>query len=125
MLAHSISCAKRSGLFDRIIVSTDDEEISQVAQKYGAEVPFERPADLSDDYTGTTEVVAHAINWLLDRDLSVSQVCCIYATAPFIDPEDIKQALTVLQSGDWQYVFSATTFASPVLRSFTKNAKNG
>ena len=125
MIAHSIDCAIRSGLFDRIIVSTDDEEISQIAQKFGAEVPFERPAALSDDYTGTTEVVAHAINWLLSHKITVSEVCCIYATAPFVDPEDIRQALTVLQSGDWRYVFSATTFASPVLRSFTKNPEGG
>ncbi len=125
MIAHSIGCAKRSGLFDRIIVSTDNDEISHIAQKYGAEVPFERPADLSDDYTGTTAVVAHAINWLEDSNLPVSEVCCIYATAPFVEAEDMRRALEVLQTGGWQYVFSATTFSAPVLRSFTKNEQNG
>lgn len=123
MIAYSIGAALQSGIFDRIIVSTDDEEIASVARGCGAEVPFLRPTELSDDQTGTTEVVAHAIEWLsADGKCDLSSVCCIYATAPFIRPADIRRGLEVLESADWQFVFSATNFASPIFRSFRKNA---
>jgi pseudaminic acid cytidylyltransferase len=125
MIAHSIDCALRSGLFERVIVSTDDAEIDEVAQQYGAEVPFRRPPELSDDHTGTTEVIAHAIDWLQSQRVVLSAVCCIYATAPFIRPADLKHGLTILEAGDWQYVFSATTFAFPIFRSFQKNVQGG
>ena len=85
MIAWSIEAAQRTGLFDRIVVSTDDEEIASIARKYGADVPFVRPAELSDDYTGTAPVIAHAIEWHLKRDLDLIEVCCIYATAPFFE----------------------------------------
>lgn len=122
MIAHSIECARQSGLFDRVIVSTDDDEISRVAQRYGAEVPFLRPKELSDDHTGTTEVVAHSVNWLQDQGAKLSAVCCIYATAPFMRQGDLRQGLAVLEAGNWQYVFSSTTFAFPIFRSFQANA---
>jgi pseudaminic acid cytidylyltransferase len=126
MIAYSIGVAAKSGIFDRVIVSTDDEEIASVAKEYGAEVPFLRPAELSDDRTGTTEVVAHAIEWLsADGMCDLSSACCIYATAPFIRPEDIRRGLEVLESANWQYVFSATSFASPIFRSFQKRASGG
>jgi N-acylneuraminate cytidylyltransferase len=123
MIAHSVNCALQSGLFERVIVSTDDEEISRVARACGAEVPFLRPKELSDDHTGTTEVIAHAIHWLQQTGADLSAVCCIYATAPFIRQEDLKQGLAILESGNWQYVFSAATFAFPIFRSFQKNAE--
>lgn len=125
MIAHSINCALQSGLFERVIVSTDDEEISRVARDSGAEVPFLRPPELSDDHAGTTEVVAHAINFLQDCGEKLSAVCCIYATAPFLRQEDIKQGLKVLESGDWQYVFAATNFAFPIFRSLRKKPEGG
>ena len=68
MIAWSIEAAQRTGLFDRIVVSTDDEEIASIARKYGADVPFVRPAELSDDHTGTAPVIAHAIEWHLKQD---------------------------------------------------------
>ena len=125
MIAHSIDCARQSGLFERLIVSTDDEEIAQVARQFGAEVPFLRPEELSDDHTGTTEVIAHAIEYLQSQGATLSGVCCIYATAPFIRQEDLKEGLAVLEAGNWKYVFSATTFAFPIFRSFRKNAEGG
>lgn len=123
MIAHSISRALQSGLFERVIVSTDDEEISRVARDFGAEVPLLRPKELSDDHTGTTEVVAHMVDWLQSRGAELSAVCCIYATAPFIRQEDLERGLAILQAGNWQYVFSATTFAFPIFRSFQTNAE--
>lgn len=122
MIAHSIDAALRSQLFDRVIVSTDDGEIARVATDCGAEVPFMRPAHLSDDKAGTTEVVAHAVGWLESQGLKeISAICCIYATAPFMTLADLRQGLALLEAGGWQYVFSATTFAAPVFRSFQKD----
>lgn len=126
MIGHVIDTARESNLFERVIVSTEDDEISRIASEFGAEVPYQRPAELSDDYTGTTEVVAHAVNWLQVHDgRNLSAVCCIYATAVFIHPDDLAKGLTILESGDWQYVFSATTFASPISRSFYENDEGG
>ena len=93
MIAHSIQCALQSGLFDRVIVSTDDDEIAEVALQYGAEVPFHRPPELSDDHAGTTEVIAHAVRWLVEQGAAPTAVCCIYATAPFIRSSDLAAAL--------------------------------
>ncbi|MFC1831314.1 pseudaminic acid cytidylyltransferase [Thermodesulfobacteriota bacterium] len=124
MIAWSIKVAIKSGLFDRIIVSTDDMEIANVAEQCGAEVPFTRPAHLADDYTGTTEVIGHAINWLHSQNLSTEAVCCIYATAPFIQTDDLNRAFDEFKTGHWNYVFPATEFSAPVFRSF-KQDKNG
>jgi len=126
MIAYSIAAARQSGLFDRVIVSTDDREIADVADHLGAEAPFLRPQELSDDRTGTTEVVAHAIEWLHADGISeLSAVCCIYATAPFVSQEDIKRGLGMLESGNWQYVFAATPYAAPIFRSFRKDSSGG
>ena len=125
MIAHSIHCALGSGLFDRVIVSTDDSEISRVAREFGAEVPFVRPKELSDDHTSTNAVISHGVKWLQSQGANLSAVCCIYATAPFIHEEDLKRGLETLEAGDWQYVFSATSFAYPIFRSFQKNTKGG
>jgi N-acylneuraminate cytidylyltransferase len=126
MISYSIEAASRSALFDRIIVSTDDEEIASVARTFGAEVPFVRPRELSDDHTGTMEVVAHAIRFLTSAGLSdMTAVCCIYATAPFIRHEDIAQGAELLDSGNWRYVFAATNFEAPIFRSFKKDAAGG
>lgn len=118
MIAWSIEAAKSSGLFERIIVSTDDVEIADVARKWGAEVPFMRPAELSNDYAATTEVIAHATQWVLDQGLDVEAACCIYATAPFVQIDDLKRGWDALNSGDWDYVFTVTDFAAPIFRSF-------
>jgi pseudaminic acid cytidylyltransferase len=125
MIAWSIEVAKESSLFDHIIVSTDDTKIADIAKVCGAEVPFIRPIELSDDYAGTTEVVAHAVSWSIDQGWPVSAVCCIYATAPFVQVDDIKRGLTLLESGNWAYAFSATDFAAPIFRAFKQVAEGG
>ena len=125
MIAWSILAAQKSQVFDQIIVSTDDEEIAAIAKSLGATVPFLRPASLSDDYTGTTEVIAHAIQWAQDQGFTPDTVCCIYATAPFIQAADIQASLKTLQEGSWSYVFTATDFAAPIFRSFQQNAQGG
>ena len=117
MIAWSIEAALASGCFDRIIVSTDDAEVAEVGRGCGAEVPFMRPADLSGDRIGTTPVVQHAVQWLVGKGTAVTEVCCIYATAPFLQPDDLRQAREHLHRGGFAYVFSATTFAFPPQRA--------
>ena len=118
MIAWSIEAAKATSIFDRIIVSTDDAQIAQVARQWGAETPFMRSEVLSDDNAGTTPVIAHAIEWAKSQGLNITAVCCIYATAPFVQSGDIKHGLQALLSGGWDYVFSATEFSAPIFRSF-------
>lgn len=125
MIAWSILAAQTADIFDHVIVSTEDDEIAEVAQAWGAEIPFRRPSELADDYTGTTEVVAHATEWVEQQNWPVTAVCCIYATAPFVQVEDIKRGLEALEAGDWQYVFSATDFAAPIFRSFKLHPEGG
>lgn len=125
MIAWSIEAAKLSGLFDRIFVSTDDSEIAAVAKQWGAEVPFVRPALLSGDHAGTTEVIAHATRWAYEQGWEVEAVCCIYATAPFVQVEDLKCGWQALSSGDWAYAFTVTDFAAPVFRAFRQTIEGG
>jgi len=125
MIAWPIGTALDSGLFDKVIVSTDDAEIAAQARDCGAEVPFDRPAELANDHAGTSEVIAHATRWCLDQDWSLDAVCCIYATAPLIDAGDLKAGLDALETGDWAFAFSATDFPSPIFRSFSRTAKGG
>ena len=117
MIARPIKVARASGCFDRIVVSTDDVEIAEVAQWHGADVPFLRPAALSDDHTPTRPVIAHAIEALAGTGFVACQVCCIYATAPFIRAEDLRAALDVLETGGHTYVFAVTSFAFPIQRA--------
>ncbi|MCM2306532.1 MAG: pseudaminic acid cytidylyltransferase [Sulfuritalea sp.] len=122
MIAYSIECAIGSGLFNEVVVSTDDEEIAAVARSCGARIPFMRPAELANDHAGTIPVIAHATEWFKAAGHSPSAVCCIYATAPFVQPGDLKQGLEILESGPWEYVFSATSFGFPIFRSFKRLA---
>jgi pseudaminic acid cytidylyltransferase len=117
MIAWSIEAALASGCFDQVVVSTDDAEIAAVAREWGASVPFVRPAALSDDHAGTTAVIAHAVDALAEQGMRASQVCCIYATAPFIAADDLRQGLATLASGAWDYVFAATSYAFPIQRA--------
>ena len=125
MIAWSIEAAKSTGLFERIIVSTDDAEIVEASRQWGAEVPFIRPRSLSNDHAGTTAVIAHATQWALDQGLDVEAVCCIYATAPFVQVDDLKRGWRELESADWDFAFSVTEFAAPIFRSFKQTEEGG
>lgn len=117
IIAWSINAALQSGCFDHVIVSTDDAEITDVAREYGAQVPFLRPAALSDDLTGTTAVVEHAINWFAACGQAPDQVCCLYATAPFVSSEDLRNGLKVLTESEADYAFAVTSYAFPIQRA--------
>ena len=117
MIAWSIEAAKASGCFDQIIVSTDDVEIAKVTSEWGATVPFMRPAELSDDFTGTLPVIRHAVEWLNQNDCPVEYACCLYATAPFVSAADLKQGLQLIQDSGSSYAFSVTSYAFPIQRA--------
>ena len=117
MIGWSIRAAIDSKCFDRIIVSTDDEEIAAVAKAHGAEAPFIRPANLSDDHTGTIPVVAHSIGWQNQHGPAPTEVCCIYATAPFVQAADLQRGLGVLTSTGADFAFSVTSYAFPIQRA--------
>lgn len=117
IIAWSVQAAMDAGIFDRIIVSTDDPEIASVAIGYGAEVPFMRPAELSNDHVGTRPVVAHAIEWCRANGFDPLLVCCIYATAPFIQIEDILKGLSILEHSNAEFAVSVTSFPFPIQRA--------
>jgi N-acylneuraminate cytidylyltransferase len=124
MIAYSIEAALHSGCFDKVIVSTDDVEIAEVAKQYGAEVPFLRPNEISDDHATTMDVMTHAITWCVENNWNIDNVCCLYATAPFVTSTYLKQGLKKLTNDDCEYVFSATSFPFPIQRAI-KIAQNG
>ncbi|MDX2372576.1 pseudaminic acid cytidylyltransferase [Psychrobacter sp. PP-21] len=117
MIAYSIEAALQSGCFDKVIVSTDDTEIAEVARRYGAEVPFIRPAELSDDYTGTIPVVRHVVEWCMQQGVDPQLVCCLYATAPFVTPKYLQQGLHQIIEQDADYAFTVTSYAFPIQRA--------
>lgn len=117
MIAWSIEAAKASACFDKIVVSTDNREIANVAEQWGAEVPFIRPKDLADDHTGTLPVIHHAVQWLKDHDFAVDHACCLYATAPFVSAEDIQRGYQFIQQTSSSYAFSVTSYAFPIQRA--------
>ena len=115
MIGWSIDAAQRARCFDRIIVSTDDPEIAELALRLGVEAPFTRPAELSDDHATTVDVVRHALNWLADESEMPENLCCLYATAPFVLAEDILAGAQVIRH--WSFAVPVTTFPFPVQRA--------
>ena len=124
VIAYSIKAAIDSQCFDKVIVSTDDAEIAEVVKSFGASVPFMRPDELADDYASTIPVVKHAIEWFDDQGQSPSEVCCLYATAPFVRASTIRKAYEQMQSTQADYCFTATSFAFPIQRAIKITAEN-
>ncbi|ACS81678.1 pseudaminic acid cytidylyltransferase [Maridesulfovibrio salexigens] len=123
ILYYSITAAIESGLFSHVIVSTDSDDIAEVAEKYGAIAPFRRPAELSDDYTPTAPVLMHAIDWAMENGINAKHACCIYPTAPFVRPADLKEGFELLTSKDAHSVLAVTTFPFPIQRALRINSK--
>jgi N-acylneuraminate cytidylyltransferase len=124
MIAWSIAAAIESGCFERVVVSTDDAEIADIARTAGAEIPFMRPAKLADDFTGTIPVIQHAIESVAHQGATPDQVCCIYATAPFIAADDLRRGLVVLEESGSDFAFSVTSFAFPPQRAIRITSHN-
>ena len=124
IIAWSIETAIASKCFDRIIVSTDDDEIASVAESYGAEAPFKRPTELSDSLTGTMPVIRHAVKWLIDCGELPENVCCIYATAPYIQIGDLRDCLQLLLQTKSDFAFPVTSFPFPIQRALRVDPNN-
>ena len=117
MIAWAITTALESGLFDHVIVSTDDEEIAAISRQWGAETPFSRPAELADDLTPTVPVIAHAVKTCLDQAWEVEYACCIYPCAPFLQVDDLIIAFDLLQKNNADFVYPVTEYAHPIQRA--------
>lgn len=123
IIAWSIEAALKSGCFDRIIVSTEDQEIAAIAKHYGAEIPFIRPTSLADDYTGTIDVIAHSIEMLSEQSASINCVCCLYPTAALIEAEDLAKSLDLFHDSDVDYLLPVVSFPYPIQRAVYLNNK--
>lgn len=117
IIAYSIEAAKSSCCFDKVIVSTEDLQIAQIAKEFGAEVPFLRPPSIADDNSSTMEVMTHAVQWCEKAGWNPEEVCCIYATAPFLLPSDLRKGLSLLEKDNVQFSFGATLFPFPIQRA--------
>ena len=121
MIAWAIQLADTSELFDKVVVSTDDDEIAEVARFYGALVPFTRPAALSDDHATTLPVVAHAIRCLNTAEPLVAEACCIYPCSPLTSASDLREGLKLLRSSGAQFSFPVVEYPHPVGRAMVRH----
>ena len=122
MIGYAIEAARASGLFDRIVVSTDHDEIARVSEAFGAEVPFRRPSDLADDFTPTVPVIAHALSACGRSASDEDQVCCLYPCVPLIDVGDIVRGHRLLDESGAPFVFPVAPFPAPVQRALRRDA---
>jgi len=122
MLSRAVAVLRAAEVFDRIIVSTDDDEIADVARAAGAEVPFRRPADLAGDFAGTLPVIAHAIREVTGSGAAPALVCCAYPAAVLSRPIDIRAARDLMRGEGIDYVFTATSFPYPIQRALRRTA---
>ena len=120
IIAYAITAAINSGLFEHVLVSTDDEEIASIAKDWGAEIPFVRPAELANDFAATVPVLTHAIQECEALGWQFSYVCCIYPVVPFIKVADLQGALKLLELGHADYCFPVTEFPSAIQRALRK-----
>lgn len=124
MIAWAIEAARRSEVFDTIVVSTDDDEVAAVAERCGAEVPFRRPAALADDRSGLNAVLRHAIGWLAEHRARPEFLACVYATAPLLRAQDLRNAHALLAAdAAVEFVVSVASFPSPVHRALTTDER--
>ena len=117
MIAWAINIAMKSGLFERVIVSTDDDEISSISRSLGAETPFVRPSNLADDLTPTVPVVAHAVKSCIDSGWVADYFCCIYPCVPFMQVSDLISALELVKLKNADFAFPVTKYAHPIQRA--------
>jgi len=118
IIAYSIETALNSGIFDEVMVSTDSQEIADVAVRYGAKVPFLRSAKNSDDYSTTPDVIEEVLSEYKKRKIEYKYVCCIYPTAPFVTVERLKESVSIFENFGAASVVPVTRFNSPIQRSF-------
>lgn len=117
IIAYPIAAAREAGLFDHVIVSTDDEEIAAVARQHGAETPFLRPAEISGDRTATVDVIRHAADWSAGHLGPIDFICCIYATAVFVDGAALKHGYDEMRAANTDYAVSVVRYPAPIERA--------
>ena len=117
VIAYAIIAAKQSGLFEHIIVSTEDRQIAERAKEYGAEVPFMRPRELANDYAATVPVIDHAITQCREQGWNAEYICCIYPAVPFLQADDLLLSLQQLKQAGAEFCFPVTVFPSAVQRA--------
>ena len=122
MIAYAIKAAKESGLFDHIVVSTDDAEIAEVATRFGAEVPFLRPPELANDIVATVPVIVHAILECEKLSWYPDFVCCIYPCVPFLNSADLVIGRNAIENVTEGYCYPVTEFPSPIQRALRLSA---
>lgn len=125
IIAYAIKAAEESGIFDEILVSTDDEEIAEVASTFGAKVPWLRSSELSSDYVTTSEVMQDLVSKLKKELTNLENVCCIYPATPLLKPKYLLEGLQILQEAEWNYVFSALKIIEAPQRFFTISPTHG
>lgn len=118
MIAWSIEAASAACVFERIVVSTEDDEVAEISRTLGAEVPFKRPMDIADDFAGTDEVFKHALSVLGVKDGSA---CCLYATAPLVRAEDLRKGFDLIRDKGCASAFSVVKYAYPIYRAMKVN----
>ena len=120
MIAWAIGYALESKIFDKVIVSTDDERIAEVARAAGAETPFVRPAELADDLTPTVPVIAHAVEACQAMGWDIEYACCIYPCVPFLQISDLVDAFALMQEIDAPFAYPVTDYAHPIQRAMRR-----
>ena len=118
IIQYSIDAALASGVFDEVMVSTDDAEIAEIAKQCGAVVPFMRSAERSDDFSTTAEVLLEVLDAYAKEGRSFDYACCIYPTAPFVTSEKLRSADSLLRESGADSLIPVTRFSFPILRSF-------
>ena len=121
IISYSIQAALDSGLFDEVMVSTDDLEIADIAEKYGAKIPFMRSAKNSDDFATTFDVIQEVINYYKDKSIEFDNLCCLYSCAPFVTPETLIKTYTQLVENKFDSVFPIIAFSFPIQRALRKD----
>lgn len=116
IIAYSIEAALEAGIFDEVMVSTDDEEIAEIARKYGAEIPFMRSAETSNDFATTADVLEEVLTEYGKCGKEFEYVCCIYPTAPFVTSEKLNNAFELLKGEEVDTVIPVTEFSFPPMR---------
>lgn len=119
MIEYAVGLARSSGLFARVVVSTDSDDVATLAEQAGAEVPFRRPAELADDHATTAAVLEHALD-MLDARAHYDYACCIYPATPFTTPEDLRAGLSFVVDGGAASSFAVSGFAAPIWRAMER-----
>lgn len=117
IIAYSIEVALKSELFEEVMVSTDDEEIAEVARGYGAQVPFLRSEKISSDYATTADVICEVLENYKTRGIDFDIVTCIYATAPFLSCDKLRQGMDMIKNGSYDVVFTMVPYSYPIQRT--------